>query len=123
MEKHVTNESANFAQNLCRIRKIMASPFISSFFQIRLFILLVIFSLFCPPLFADVVKPALVEINVSSEREISIEIRASIEALLTGINAKYKNTQDAPTAENMMNYARCLRMNCSRFLLHSNNTF
>ena len=77
----------------------MASPFINSFFQIRLFILLVIFSLFCPPLFADVVKPALVEINVSSEREISIEIRASIEALLTGINAKYKNTQDAPNAK------------------------
>ncbi len=49
--------------------------------------------------FADVVKPALVEINVNSEREISIEIRASVEALLTGINSKYKNTQDAPNAE------------------------
>ena len=48
--------------------------------------------------FADVVKPALVEINVSSERVITIEIRASIEALLTGINASYKNTQDAPNA-------------------------
>jgi len=47
---------------------------------------------------ADVVKPALVEINVSSERLINIEIRASIEALLTGINAKYKNTKDAPNA-------------------------
>ncbi len=49
--------------------------------------------------FADVVKPALVEINVNDERMILVEVRASIEALLTGINAKYKNTQDAPNAE------------------------
>ena len=49
--------------------------------------------------FADVVKPALVEINVDNERVITVEVRASIEALLTGINAKYKNTQDAPNAE------------------------
>ena len=48
---------------------------------------------------ADVVKPALVEINVEKNGEIHIEVRASIEALLTGINAKYKNTQDAPNAE------------------------
>ena len=47
---------------------------------------------------ADVVKPALVEINVNSEKMISIEVRASIEALLTGINSTYKNTQDAPNA-------------------------
>ena len=67
--------------------------------KIRPFILSTILTLFCQPLFADVVKPALVEINVNNEREISIEIRASIEALLTGINAKYKNTQEAPTAE------------------------
>jgi hydrogenase/urease accessory protein HupE len=48
---------------------------------------------------ADVVKPALVEINVNSEKMISIEVRASIEALLTGINSTYKNTQDAPNAD------------------------
>ncbi len=48
--------------------------------------------------FADVVKPALVEINVNSDRQVRVEVRASIEALLTGINAKYKNTQDAPNA-------------------------
>lgn len=48
---------------------------------------------------ADVVKPALVEINVDKERSVRIEIRASIEALLTGINAQYKNTQDAPNAD------------------------
>ncbi len=47
---------------------------------------------------ADVVKPALVEINVTNERLITIEVRASVEALLTGINAKYKNTKDAPNA-------------------------
>jgi hypothetical protein len=48
---------------------------------------------------ADVVKPALIEINVDNEKKIQVEIRASIEALLTGINARYKNTQDAPNAE------------------------
>jgi len=48
---------------------------------------------------ADVVKPALIEINVDNEKLIQVEVRASIEALLTGINAKYKNTQDAPNAE------------------------
>ncbi|MBE9559754.1 MAG: HupE/UreJ family protein [Proteobacteria bacterium] len=48
---------------------------------------------------ADVVKPALVEINVDQDRTLNIEVRASIEALLTGINAQYKNTQDAPNAD------------------------
>ena len=48
---------------------------------------------------ADVVKPALVEINVDSERLVVVEVRASIEALLTGINAQYKNTKDAPNAD------------------------
>lgn len=47
---------------------------------------------------ADVVKPALVEISVHTTGRVSIEIRASIEALLTGINGQYKNTQDAPQA-------------------------
>lgn len=48
---------------------------------------------------ADVVKPALIEISAYKGGEVSIEIRASIEALLTGINSQYKNTQDAPQAE------------------------
>ncbi len=48
---------------------------------------------------ADVVKPALVEISANTKGRVSIEVRASIEALLTGIDARYKNTQDAPTAE------------------------
>jgi hydrogenase/urease accessory protein HupE len=47
---------------------------------------------------ADVVKPALIEINSYTNGMVKVEIRASIEALLTGINAQYKNTQDAPTA-------------------------
>jgi hydrogenase/urease accessory protein HupE len=48
---------------------------------------------------ADIVKPALVEISANTKGEVNIEVRASIEALLTGINARYKNTQEAPTAE------------------------
>ncbi len=48
---------------------------------------------------ADVVKPALIEISANTEGDIHIEIRASIEALLTGINSQYKNTQNAPTAK------------------------
>ena len=64
--------------------------------------LLIIILLSCLPIntaLADVVKPALVEINVDKNRQIKIEVRASIEALLTGINARYKNTKDAPTAK------------------------
>ena len=48
---------------------------------------------------ADVVKPALVEISVNTNGSFSIEVRASIEALLTGINSRYKNTKDAPNAQ------------------------
>jgi hypothetical protein len=48
---------------------------------------------------ADVVKPALIEISANTQGQINIEIRASIEALLTGINSQYKDTQDAPKAE------------------------
>ncbi len=48
---------------------------------------------------ADVVKPALVEISVFREGHFQVELRASIEALLTGINGQYKNTTEAPTSE------------------------
>ena len=48
---------------------------------------------------ADIVKPALVEISANTNGRVTVEVRASIEALLTGINAQYQNTQDAPTAE------------------------
>ncbi len=56
--------------------------------------------LFVPagPVPADIVKPALVEISVNTNGTYRVEVRASIEALLTGINARYKNTQDAPNA-------------------------
>jgi len=63
--------------------------------------LLVTFFLFfiAASAFSDVVKPALIEINVNQQGQIDVEIRASIEALLTGINGKYKNTKDAPNAD------------------------
>jgi len=48
---------------------------------------------------ADVVKPALVEISVFSGGHYRVELRASIEALLTGINGQYKNTTEAPTSD------------------------
>ena len=44
------------------------------------------------------VKPALIEISVYKSGQVEIEVRASIEALLTGINARYKNTRDSPNA-------------------------
>jgi len=47
---------------------------------------------------ADVVKPALVEISVFADGKYQIELRASIEAMMTGITSKYKNTQDSPFA-------------------------
>ncbi|MFK5985464.1 MAG: HupE/UreJ family protein [Pseudomonadota bacterium] len=49
--------------------------------------------------FADVVKPALVEISVYTDESLKIEIRTSIEGLLTGINSRYKNTKDSPNAQ------------------------
>ncbi len=48
---------------------------------------------------ADVVKPALVEISVFSDGTYDVELRTSLEALLTGINARYKNTQEAPNSD------------------------
>ena len=48
---------------------------------------------------ADVVRPALIEISVFTHGEIEIEIRASIEALMTGINGRFTNTKDAPNAD------------------------
>lgn len=53
----------------------------------------------CGGAFGDVVKPALIEISVFGTGQFRIEIRASIEALLTGINAQYKNTTEAPTSD------------------------
>ncbi len=50
------------------------------------------------PVLADIVKPALVEISVNTNGTYKVEVRASIEALLTGINSRYRTTQDAPNA-------------------------
>ncbi|MCB1801969.1 MAG: HupE/UreJ family protein [Gammaproteobacteria bacterium] len=62
-------------------------------------LLLLIALLAFSPTHADIVKPALIEISVFAEGRYRVEIRASIEALLTGINAQYKDTRQAPTAE------------------------
>ncbi|MEE9494102.1 MAG: HupE/UreJ family protein [Gammaproteobacteria bacterium] len=48
---------------------------------------------------ADIVKPVLIEVTANVEGNAAIEVRASIEALLTGINGRYKNTNDAPNAD------------------------
>ena len=48
---------------------------------------------------ADVVKPALIEISVFADGEVKVELRTSLEALLTGINGRFKNTQESPDAD------------------------
>jgi hypothetical protein len=53
----------------------------------------------CMPVSADVVRPALIEISIFTSGKVEIEIRASIEALLTGINGRYQNTVEAPNAD------------------------
>ena len=78
-----------------------AQPFtrLTRFSPARLRIIwLIILSIPTGPLLADIVKPALVEISVNTNGTYQVEVRASIEALLTGINARYKNTRDAPNA-------------------------
>lgn len=71
--------------------------------QIYLTLLLLIWPLVS---FADVVKPALVEISAHTSGKVIVDVRVSLEALLTGINAKYKNTQDAPNAEEYDHYRK-----------------
>jgi hydrogenase/urease accessory protein HupE len=61
-------------------------------------VLLWFFSALASPALADVVKPALVEISIHTNGRYHIEVRASLEALLTGINARYRNTREAPNA-------------------------
>ena len=48
---------------------------------------------------ADIVKPALVEISVYADGRYQVELRASIEAILSGINSQYKNTKDSPNSD------------------------
>ncbi len=66
--------------------------------RLQLWLLVFSHALLALPVSADVVKPALIEINADSSGELRVEIRASVEALLTGINARYKNTQESPRA-------------------------
>ena len=66
--------------------------------MIRFFLLLSLLTVSFSAVHADIVKPALIEVSVYSSGDVEVSIRASIEALLTGINADYKNTKDAPTA-------------------------
>ena len=56
------------------------------------------------PANADVVKPALVEVSVFSDGSTTVIIRTSVEALLTGIDGRYRNTQDAPNSEEYDRY-------------------
>ncbi|MCB1735785.1 MAG: HupE/UreJ family protein [Gammaproteobacteria bacterium] len=74
----------------------MVSKIRTTLQRIGIFALLFLIS---APGSADVVKPALVEISVYSDGHFMVELRASIEALLTGINGQYRNTKDAPNAD------------------------
>jgi len=56
------------------------------------------------PVRADVVKPALIEISAYTTEVVEVEIRASVEALLTGINGQYRNTKEAPNADEYDQY-------------------
>ena len=71
----------------------------SFFYPFFYYVVLFFFALLPMLSFADIVKPALVEISVKTDGTFQIELRASIEALLTGINSRYKNTKDAPNAQ------------------------
>ena len=76
---------------------IMLIPMINSFRTAALLSLcLAILLISAGPVAADIVKPALVEISVNTNGTYQVEVRASIEALLTGIDARYKNTREAP---------------------------
>ena len=66
--------------------------------RIRILLLPVLFLLMSSVTVADVVKPALIEISVFAQGDVNIEIRTSVEALLSGIDGRYRNTQEAPNA-------------------------
>lgn len=66
------------------------------FIPLILKIILIVSCLVSFQTYADVVKPTLIEISINQLGEIDIEARVSIEALLTGINSQYQDTNDAP---------------------------
>ena len=47
---------------------------------------------------ADVVKPALVEISIFSDKKIEVSIDLSLEAAITGIGTQYDSTSEAPNS-------------------------
>ncbi|SFV69681.1 membrane protein, putative [hydrothermal vent metagenome] len=49
--------------------------------------------------YADVVKPALIELSIYSNNSFELEMSVSIEAAISGISTKYKNTKNAPNAK------------------------
>ncbi len=57
---------------------------------------------------ADVVKPALVEISIFSDKRVEVSIDLSLEAAMTGIGTQYASTSEAPNSDEY-NYLRLLR--------------
>ncbi len=74
----------------------------------KLFSLAFLLLIFTFPVSADVVRPALIEISLYTTGKVVVEVRASVEALLTGINGRYRNTQEAPNAEEYDTYRKML---------------
>jgi hydrogenase/urease accessory protein HupE len=101
------------AENRCSVIKILnihALPHLPKPFQrtllrgiiqwlLTISLLLTAYLCLAPSARADVVKPALIEISINTNGTYRIEVRASIEALLTGINSQYRDTTEAPTAQ------------------------
>jgi hydrogenase/urease accessory protein HupE len=50
-------------------------------------------------IFADVVKPALIEISIYPDNHFELAMRVSLESVITEISTNYKNTQNAPNAK------------------------
>jgi hypothetical protein len=48
---------------------------------------------------ADVVKSALVEVSIYSDKKLKVVIDLSLEAVMAGIGTQYKKTTDAPNSE------------------------
>ena len=82
---------------MLRTKPIIHNAICKVHFAITLYIISAISA--CNYSSADIVKPALVEISVFAEGRYRVEVRASIEAMMTGINSQYKTTQSSPFAE------------------------
>lgn len=51
------------------------------------------------PCRADVIKPALIEVSAYTSGVVEIEVRASIEAIMTDINSQFKDTTQSPNGQ------------------------